>query len=401
MRASRLTRFALGLGILALSAPLAAQEAGSALRGTIEMAKSKFAKTGPLEITFKLTNGSGQTLHILKWHTPLEGFKADIFRVERDGQRVPYVGRLYKRGAPQPEDYVTLAPGESATASVDLAEGYATYAAGRYTAQLEGSVFDADAAPLAERAAKPTLAAKALASNAVSFELTEAREKPLAPELAGPTALAKDGKRKEPVFKNCSANRQDILGEAHHQASMRAAGTALALAGTSTAKRPTAPRYLKWFGAYTSARYQTAIDHFTKIQDALANKTVTFNCDCNDAGVYAYVYPNLPYEIHLCGAFWTAPVDPGATDSQPGTLIHETSHFTVVAGTDDHAYGQSACSSLATSNPTQALDNADSHEYFAENNPPLNMGLEHLLLSLALIAAFAAWYAWRLRRQAA
>ncbi|HEV8631557.1 MAG TPA: M35 family metallo-endopeptidase, partial [Thermoanaerobaculia bacterium] len=51
---------------------------------------------------------------------------------------------------------------------------------------------------------------------------------------------------------------------------------------------------------------------------------------------------------------------------------HETSHFTVVAGTDDWAYGQSACKSLALSNPTNAVDNADSHEYFAENTPALN-----------------------------
>ncbi len=33
--------------------------------------------------------------------------------------------------------------------------------------------------------------------------------------------------------------------------------------------------------------------------------------------------------------------------------------------------GQSAASSLAASNPAQALNNADSHEYFAENTPTL------------------------------
>ena len=49
-----------------------------------------------------------------------------------------------------------------------------------------------------------------------------------------------------------------------------------------------------------------------------------------------------------------------------GTLIHETSHFTVVAGTHDYAYGQSDCYSLANSSPTKAVHNADSHEYFAE-----------------------------------
>ena len=59
------------------------------------------------------------------------------------------------------------------------------------------------------------------------------------------------------------------------------------------------------------------------------------------------------------------------TDSKGGTLVHEMSHFNVVAGTDDHAYGQSAAASLAISNPAQAVDNADSHEYFGENTPAL------------------------------
>jgi peptidyl-Lys metalloendopeptidase len=48
------------------------------------------------------------------------------------------------------------------------------------------------------------------------------------------------------------------------------------------------------------------------------------------------------------------------------------SHFDVVAGTNDWVYGQSAAKNLAATNPTNALDNADNHEYFAENNPSQN-----------------------------
>jgi peptidyl-Lys metalloendopeptidase len=76
------------------------------------------------------------------------------------------------------------------------------------------------------------------------------------------------------------------------------------------------------------------------------------------------VYPNQPYNVCLCNAFWSAPAT--GTDSKAGTLIHETSHFTVVAGTQDYVYGQSACKSLAISGPNKAINNADSHEYFAE-----------------------------------
>jgi peptidyl-Lys metalloendopeptidase len=47
------------------------------------------------------------------------------------------------------------------------------------------------------------------------------------------------------------------------------------------------------------------------------------------------------------------------------------SHFNVTAGTSDWAYGKTACLSLAQTDPAHALDNADSHEYFAENTPAL------------------------------
>ncbi|WP_371831825.1 M35 family metallo-endopeptidase [Massilia cellulosiltytica] len=45
--------------------------------------------------------------------------------------------------------------------------------------------------------------------------------------------------------------------------------------------------------------------------------------------------------------------------------MHEITHFTVVAGTGDWVYGQAA----AGSDPARAVDNADSHEYFRENEP--------------------------------
>ncbi|MBF0274912.1 MAG: hypothetical protein HQK84_06745, partial [Nitrospinae bacterium] len=79
-----------------------------------------------------------------------------------------------------------------------------------------------------------------------------------------------------------------------------------------------------------------------------------------------------PYLIYLCGAGLSAPAS--GTDSKPGTIIHELSHFTVIGGTDDHAYGQSGAQSLATSNPSNAILNADSYEYFAENTPALTNG---------------------------
>ena len=57
-----------------------------------------------------------------------------------------------------------------------------------------------------------------------------------------------------------------------------------------------------------------------------------------------------------------------------GTIIHEMTHFTITADTDDAAYGQADCKALAISNPGNAVNNADSHEYAAENTPVLSCG---------------------------
>ena len=119
--------------------------------------------------------------------------------------------------------------------------------------------------------------------------------------------------------------------------------------------------YTTWFGTYTASNYSKVTTHFNNIYSVFNSKTVTFYCDCTEAGTYAYVYPNQPYKIHLCGAFWSAPLT--GIDSKGGTLVHECSHFTVVASTDDWAYGTAGCQGLSTA---KKIDNADCHEYFAE-----------------------------------
>ena len=115
--------------------------------------------------------------------------------------------------------------------------------------------------------------------------------------------------------------------------------------------------------------------------------------------IFAYVYPSQTssYRIYLCKAFWNT--GSTGTDSRmvrrhvkyhrvyhpllarvrfwnwnhvrKGTLIHELSHFDNTADTSDYAYGQTACRDLAKSSALQTINNADSHEYIAENTPVL------------------------------
>ncbi len=86
-----------------------------------------------VNLRFTLINNTDTRLYVLKWYTPLEGIAGEIFRVERDGQVVPYEGILAYRGDPPADAYVLLDAGESVSATVDLAAAYDFSKAGEYT----------------------------------------------------------------------------------------------------------------------------------------------------------------------------------------------------------------------------------------------------------------------------
>jgi peptidyl-Lys metalloendopeptidase len=256
--------------------------------------------------------------------------------VKLEGQSMEYLGAHYKRPAARAEDYVQLKAGESLTRTVDLAAFYNLSKTGSYSIRLDS---------------------KGLKSNTVDLWIEGRKSGPVVEE--GPiTTLG------TVAFSKCDATQQSTALQAMGAAGTMANGSVTYLNGTPSGT----PRYTTWFGAYTSSGWSTAKSHFTSIKDAIDTKPVTIDCGCKKT-YYAYVYPNQPYKIYVCKAFWAAPMT--GTDSKGGTLIHEISHFTAVAGTDDWVYGQSGAKSLAISDPSKALNNADSHEYFAENTPAL------------------------------
>lgn len=385
----RTTRWSLFVSFLTLASNGSAQtkEVNSQeLSSQIEVASASYRAGEALNVRFTLTNKTAAPLTVLKWGTPLEGIEADIFLVAREGKPVPFIGRTVKRAARRPGDYVTIPAGQSLSAVVDLSKAYAIYEAGAHNVELRARLLDYGAQSAADLVRRGTLETRSLRTAAVILTLAEARPAPVLPQVAPlkptPPRSEKVAAAKAASFQHCSNAQQATLNTALSNAQTYSAGSYLALAGTSVAKRPAAVRYTTWFGVYDANRYDTVIDHFLKIYGALSEQTVTFHCDCDEPW-YAYVYPNQPYHIWVCNAFWAAPAT--GTDCQFGTLIHETSHFNVVAATDDHVYGQAGCKNLAIANPANAVDNADSHEYFCENNPPLSMGLK--LIGYAVVFA--------------
>lgn len=156
--ASRARRFAaavlLGLLAAACTGPEAAGERAIAGAGTGEGTGADHSMTAPpltcvlqapssvalaeqvVPVTFTLRNDSSAAILVLARQTPLEGFLGDLFEVTLAGRRLDYRGPVVKRGPPTEAEFVPLAPGADAHATVDLLEGYDLAQAGRYTVRF-------------------------------------------------------------------------------------------------------------------------------------------------------------------------------------------------------------------------------------------------------------------------
>lgn len=311
-----------------------------------------------LLIEFTLQNTSDSRLEVLRWNTPFEPeFGTDQFQVWYEGDsraRVRYEERHIKRGRPGVSDYLQLAPGESMSAQLDISLGYSTREAGNYSIHFDSTleIYNLDAAIRLPEIIR-------LQSNEIVAHLA--------------TDLQPLWAKQPPTFSNCSASEQSQIDIALTEAERLTNIAVTDLNSTPESQRATSPRYTTWFGSYQSARYNTIVTNFNAIQDALSNKTVNFVCETQRCGesTFAFVYSNSPYDVYLCPGFWRAELL--GTDSRAGTVVHEVSHFAIVANTDDHVYGQTGAAQLATSTPNTAIANADSHEFFVENTPPLAM----------------------------
>lgn len=87
----------------------------------------------PLKVTYTISNNTSAPIHFLKWGTPLEGFKSDMFVVKGPrGNAIKYRGILVTRVGPFPSDYVTIPPHQKISGQIDLAEAYDLHEEGAY-----------------------------------------------------------------------------------------------------------------------------------------------------------------------------------------------------------------------------------------------------------------------------
>ncbi|GAA0553096.1 M35 family metallo-endopeptidase [Paractinoplanes ferrugineus] len=349
---------AVGIAIPAATAVGASSAAAASPAGLTATVQIGELTTSTFTVRVAVRNASSSAVDVLSRDLPQARESNAVLAVTRDGAPVPYRGKLVKFGAPTAADYTHIPAGGSYAVTVDLAGDYDLSRPGTFTVALASTrvrVLNRATAALEDTLRIATEHATVRSAGGIRKADPASIVAPTVTEQVKLAAAAVSI-----TYRGCTTSEQTALKKA-----VTNAATYSQKSQTWLAANPSGGgAYTTWFGTYSSTRFARVTSAYGKITTELTSKALTLDCT-SDEDYYAYVYPDQPYVIYLCNAFWTAPAT--GTDSKAGTLIHESSHFTVNGGTDDHAYGQTAAKQLASSNPGNAVDNADNYEYFAES----------------------------------
>ncbi|KAF8212821.1 peptidyl-Lys metalloendopeptidase [Mycena galopus ATCC 62051] len=316
---------------------------------------SEVSSVSALHVTATLVNTGDVELKLLNDpRTILHPFETDTFAItDRSGNTPSFKGLVAKYVPAKvvernlESSFTVLAPGASISVTHDLSKAYNFTASGESTYDIVAS----NKFQYVDAASNELVTIHAnhadIHTAAVSGELAVARRSSLGKRIA---------------YQGCSSSEKTTLVSAASAAQTYTNNAKSYL----TTQTTTSTRFMIWFGDFTTAHHTTVLSGYTKMA-AATYSSYTFDCLCEDNSIYAYVYPDEFGNIYLCGVFWYAPLT--GTDSQGGTLIHEASHFDNLAHTRDYAYGQDEAKLLAFSRSYEAIENAESYEYFAENNP--------------------------------
>jgi len=367
LRFSAILLACLSLSIVSIGEAHQSAPLPSGIQVSVSIDKQSFGVDDQIWAVVTYTNVGNVEVPLLKRATALGGgMTEDLFSIRHRGLELRYSGIHVKWLPPTASDYVYLAPGQSVSEKIDLLRSYPINYKGEYAVSLRDSGVTVGGN------------VNAKANGEISINLDEDR-------------LVRVFKRAS-RFQNCSTGQQSEIDAALTSAERIANESINALQSAPLEFRSSSDRYTEWFGVYSAARYAQVEQGMSRIASATSNQTIGFNCDCsNQPGVdpsqtFAFVFRNDAYNMTLCDVFFRVPRE--GTDSKSGTIVHEISHFNVVASSDDFndALNQRGSRNLANSSPASAIRNANAFEYFAENTPFLSTVKTDLELSQVSLA---------------
>jgi peptidyl-Lys metalloendopeptidase len=334
--------------VLVMSAPLA-MAAQAQLESNLELAQ---ADHQGVVVLLSLTNTSDQDLLVLSYETPLNGLESNIFRIQRDGESLPYVGPMIMRAGPMAGSWVRIAAGETMSIKVDLTDAYDLQHAGTYSIEY-ASIQHVLAGSLEGKGAALDTAPVTIVSPSLTFTFDGARSPRQPVDMIQPV---RDTSPKD-SFPGCDAGEIATIQDAKVGARANTSCSCDYCAAAGCGSR----WYQTWFGPCT---YESFVcTNFCDAETVLGDDRFTFNCGGSycEPGVIAYVYQNRSYEIWICPDFFVY------NNFQVHAITHEVFHWNIVAGAEDWGYGSKFCKDLAKYyDPAYAATNADNYAYAAD-----------------------------------
>ncbi|KAI5814853.1 deuterolysin metalloprotease family protein [Pyronema omphalodes] len=349
--------FSLGLALLAaFAAATPIEKRNSPLK--VELAPT--SENAVVQAT--ITNTGSSDLRVLKPGSILSDAPIRKLEVSAGESALEFKGitMSYALNKFTPDDYVTIPAGKSVTTTVELAGIYDLSSADSYSVSATGAfqtTHDTGSEVSITSLSGPAVIE--FESNKLDLKVDRAaaaKVEPLAQKLS-----------KRVVLAGCSGSRLTATQTALSNTVRRAqAAYSAALSGSAT-------KFNEYFKTTSSTTRSNVASRFNAIASAASTTNsgrVTYYCTdpygyCG-SNVLAWTLPSSNIMAN-CDIYYTyLPASTGSCHAQDqwSTTLHEMTHAPGVfsPGTDDNAYGYSACMGLSAS---AALNNADTYALYA------------------------------------
>jgi peptidyl-Lys metalloendopeptidase len=330
-------------------------------------------------------NTGARSVSLLYWKGPFDTIDQSAIRlVDDDGLEIAYRGRRAKRRFDPDVSLVLFEPGETRTVVIDLAEQFELPYKGAYSVSIDmtdvlGGQTETEFGPAHERVESDIESLRLVLEPKPSIEFEPPVEPsfdskqdikltpaPICPPMffCYPPAYHDGGichLNRYIGFTRIRSRNSSKTKILHDQA-------LVAYQKILLFKVRDTPAFRRWFGAYSAQKAEKAWKVIGGIRGQLRCKSHAFYTDlgnCKDdtlAWFWTSSDPKKMSAANYCSTFFSLP-DTGV-DTKWGTILHELSHG--YGGTSDHAYGQVRCEGLARNAPHLALENADSYQYYLE-----------------------------------
>jgi len=309
-------------------------------------------------VLFTIFNPSDKDVKICQRDTPLEGLWSKLFVVKNPaGKEMAYRGKDIKRtercGV---DEHVTIPAGKSLSKRSRIS--------GRYALEGDGLYYIRVRQPMNEHLTYTdvmrtytTIFVTGSAEHEERFQAAVKAQTAKKLADAGTGAVSYNG---------CSSSQQAELLRWHEDARDKIFASKACTESSCGATVDT------WFGSQTTNGQFVAgaVEQFNTMARVMDSSgyvceggmTARQGNVCGGS-TYAFVYPSdTTQKIYICDFTFNYP----DYSEKVQTVIHELSHFNHIGNTNDNAYGESTCMSLAQQDFQRAIQTADNVGYFGK-----------------------------------